>query len=150
MSTHFVRKEDTKHSWFLMDATDQVVGRVATSIAKILRGKHKVNFTRHVDNGDYVVVVNADKVNFTGNKWDEKKYYTHTGYVGGVRSRTAREMLKKNPTEILRLAVWGMMNKTHLARRQMMKLKIYTGTEHPHSSQKVQKLENRKDGKVIA
>ncbi len=135
MSTHFTKNTEIDRSWHVVDATDKIVGRVATEIAKVIVGKHKANYTPNIDNGDYVVVVNADKVRFTGNKWEEKKYYRHSGYSGGLKTRTAGEMLKVAPEEILRKAVWGMMNKSDLGRRQLMKLKIYTGKEHPHSAQ---------------
>lgn len=135
MSTHFTKNSEIDRKWHIVDAKDKIVGRVATEIAKVIVGKHKANYTPNIDNGDYVVVVNADKVRFTGNKWEEKKYYRHSQYSGGLKTRTATELLKVAPEEILRKAVWGMMNKSDLGRRQIMKLKIYAGTEHPHSAQ---------------
>lgn len=135
MKTSIVKKEEVDRKWFIVDASDQIVGRLATKLAKVLVGKHKPTYTPNVDNGDYVVVLNADKIRFSGNKWDEKKYYRHSTRAGQMKTRTAREMLEKKPTEILRLAVWGMLNKTNLSRRQLMKLKLYVGAEHPHKAQ---------------
>ena len=136
MSTHFTRKEDISRNWLVVDAKDMVVGRLCTNLAMYLMGKHKPSYTPHVDDGDYVIVINAEKVKFTGNKWDEKLYRRHTGFV---------------PAEIIRLAVKGMLpkNKT-LATRQLMKLKIYTGDKHPHAVQnpKAVKIEGR-TGKVM-
>lgn len=126
--------------WYIVDAKDLVVGRLATVIAKVLIGKHKPTFTRHADSGDFVVVINADKVHFTGNKWDGKLYRSHSDYVGGLKTKTAAEMLARHPDEIIRQAVWGMTGKTNLARHQMKKLKIYTGAEHPHAAQNPQPL----------
>jgi large subunit ribosomal protein L13 len=126
--------------WYVVDAKDQVVGRVATVIAKLMLGKHKPTFTRHADTGDFVVVLNADKVVFTRNKWNDKLYRDHSGYVGGLKTKTAKEMLARHPEEILRRAVWGMTNKSNLARHQMKKLKIYAGAEHPHAAQNPQPL----------
>jgi large subunit ribosomal protein L13 len=139
MSTHFEKNIDqNKKAWFLFDAKDQVVGRLASSIARVLIGKHKPTFTQHVDTGDFVVVVNADKIALTGKKWSDKTYHDHSGYVGGLKTKTATEMLDKHPEEIIRRAVWGMINKTKLGRAQLTKLKIYTGVEHPHKAQNPQ------------
>lgn len=136
MSTYSEKNIDQNtKDWFVFDATDKVVGRLATSIAKILVGKHKPTFTRHVDTGDFVVVVNVEKVAFTGKKWSDKTYHDHSGYVGGMKTKTATELMAKHPEEILRRAVWGMVNKTKLGRSQIKKLKIYTGGEHPHKAQ---------------
>ncbi len=126
--------------WYVVDANDQVVGRIATVIARVITGKHKPTYTRHVDTGDFLVVLNADKIVFTRNKWDSKLYRKHTGFVGGLKTFTARQMLKRNPEEILREAVWGMTNKTSLARHQMKKLKLYLTSEHPHQAQNPQAL----------
>jgi len=126
--------------WYIVDAKDLVVGRLATMLAKVLTGKHKPTFTRHADAGDFIVVINADKVVFTRNKWDQKKYYSHSGYTGGLKEKTAREMLDSHPEEILKKAVWGMTGKSQLARRQLLKMKIYAGAEHPHSAQNPQPL----------
>ncbi|MBI2606555.1 MAG: 50S ribosomal protein L13 [Deltaproteobacteria bacterium] len=136
MSTFSEKNIDqNKKDWFIFDAKDQVVGRLATNIARILVGKHKPTFTRHVDTGDFVVVINAEKAALTGNKWSGKRYYDHSGYVGGLKEKTALELMAKHPDEILRRAVWGMINKTKLGRNQISKLKIYAGTEHPHKAQ---------------
>jgi large subunit ribosomal protein L13 len=126
--------------WYIVDAKDLVVGRLATVLKDVITGKHKPTFTRHADTGDFVVVINADKVVFTRNKWDQKKYYDYSGYIGGLKEKTAREMLERHPEEILRRAVWGMTGKSSLARRQMKKLKIYAGAEHPHGPQNPQPL----------
>lgn len=113
------------------------MGRLASDIARVLTGKHKATYAPHVDTGDFVVVVNADKVAFSGQKWDDKTYHDHSGYVGGLKTKTAREMLNRHPEEIIRRAVWGMVNKTKLGRAQLTKLKIYTSATHPHTAQKV-------------
>jgi large subunit ribosomal protein L13 len=126
--------------WFVVDAKDQVVGRLATIIARVVTGKHKPTYTRHADTGDFVVVLNADKVVFTRNKWNDKQYINHSGYIGGIKIKTAKDLLANHPEEILRLAVWGMTNKTSLARHQMKKLKIYATGEHPHKAQEPQAL----------
>ncbi len=150
MSTYFTKKSEISRNWLVIDAKDVVVGRLATNLAVFLMGKHKPAYSSHVDTGDYVIVLNADKVKLTGNKWDEKLYRRHTGFVAGVKTRTAKEMLQKKPAEIIRLAVRGMLPKNmHLARRQLMKLKIYTGDQHPHAVQnpKTVKIEGR-TGKV--
>jgi large subunit ribosomal protein L13 len=126
--------------WYLVDAKDQVVGRLATVIARVITGKHKPTYTRHADAGDFVIVINADKVVFTRNKWDGKLYRDHSGYVSGLKTKTAREMLKRHPEEILRRAVWGMTNNTSLARHQVKKLKIYASESHPHKAQNPEPL----------
>lgn len=126
--------------WYIVDAQDQVVGRLATVIARLITGKHKPTYTRHADTGDFLVVLNAEKVVFTRNKWQDKLYRDHSGYVGGLKTHTAEEMRDKHPEEILRRAVWGMTNKSTLAKHQMKKLKIYTGSEHPHAAQNPQPL----------
>jgi large subunit ribosomal protein L13 len=122
--------------WYVVDAKDQVVGRIATVIARVLMGKHKPTFSRHADTGDFVIVLNADKVVFTRTKWDKKLYRYHTDYVGGLKTFTARDMLSRKPEKILWEAVWGMTGKTSLARHQMKKLKLYTGSEHAHQAQR--------------
>lgn len=126
--------------WYIVDAKNQVVGRLATVIARVVTGKHKATYTKHADTGDFVIILNADKVVFTRNKWDGKLYRRHTGYVSGLKTATAREMLARHPDEILRQAVWGMTNKSSLARHQMKKLKIYASSEHPHVAQNPQVL----------
>jgi len=136
MKTQYAKKEDVEHKWFLVDADDQVLGRMATKIATYLRGKHKPIFTPSVDTGDFVIVVNAEKVKLTGRKLDGKIYYWHTGYPGGIKSETARERMEKKPEEIIRDAVWGMLPKNRLGRAMFRKLKVYKGSEHPHKAQK--------------
>lgn len=122
--------------WYVVDADGEVVGRLATRIAAVLRGKNKPDFTPHVDTGDFVIVVNADKVRFTGAKLDDKEYQRYTGYPGGQRKRTAREMLDKRPEMVLELAIKGMLPKTKLGRSQIKKLFLYTNATHPHAAQK--------------
>jgi large subunit ribosomal protein L13 len=131
----FEPKGPNAPKWYVVDAKDQVVGRLATVLARVVTGKHKPTYTRHADAGDFIVVLNADKVVFTRNKWNTKLYRKHTGYVGGLKTYTAKEMLQRSPEEILRQAVWGMTNKSSLARHQMKKLKIYTAENHPHTAQ---------------
>lgn len=134
--------EGTPHAakWYIIDAKDQVVGRVATVLATLVSGKHKTIYTPHVDTGDFVVVLNADKVVLTRNKWKGKKYYNHSGYIGGLKEFTAEELLKRKPTEILRRAVWGMLSKSALSRHQIKKLKLYASDQHPHAAQNPQQI----------
>lgn len=127
--------------WWIVDLEGKTVGRVATRIAHILRGKHKATFTPHIDDGDYVIVINAEKVNFTGNKWADKTYYHHSGYVGGLKETTAEEMLERKPEEIIRKAVKGMLPRGPLGRAQLKKLKIYIGSDHPHTAQQAEVLD---------
>lgn len=126
---------DVEKKWYLVDAADKTVGRIATQIAVILRGKNNPQFTPHTDSGDFVVVINADKVKFTGNKLEDKVYYRHTGYSGGLRSRTAKEQLDREPTMILMSAVKGMLPKNTLGRKQLTKFKVFAGAEHDHAAQ---------------
>jgi large subunit ribosomal protein L13 len=141
VGAHFFEpKGPNAPKWYIVDAENQVVGRLATVIARVILGKHKPTFTRHADAGDFVIVINADKVVFTRNKWEGKLYREHTGYIGGIKTMTAKQMLQRRPEEILRLAVYGMTNKSSLARHQMKKLKIYTGKDHPHVAQQAQPL----------
>ncbi len=126
--------------WYIVDAKDMVVGRLATVIAKVVTGKHKPTYTRHADTGDFVVVINVDKVVLTRTKWDKKLYHDYSGYISGLKTRTAREMLAEKPEEIIRRAVWGMTGKSSLARLQMKKLKLYASAEHPHEAQAPQPL----------
>jgi large subunit ribosomal protein L13 len=141
MKTYVATPLDRERNWLLVDAEGQTLGRLATQIADALRGKRKPTYTPHVDVGDFVVVVNAEKISVTGSKLREKMYYRHSGYPGGLKSRTLGEMLERRPEEVIRLAVRGMLPKNRLARRQIVKLKIYAGPEHPHEAQKPQKLE---------
>ena len=135
MKTISTRQEDVDKKWILIDATDAVVGRLASFVATRLRGKHLVSFTPHVDDGDYVVIINAEKIHLTGNKITDKKYYRHTGYPGGIKETTPEKLNDKKPGEVLRLAVKRMLPGGVLGRKQLTKLKIYTGPEHPHSVQ---------------
>jgi len=126
--------------WWIVDLADQPVGRVASKIATVLRGKHKATYTPHMDDGDFIVAINADKIKFSGNKWADKTYYRHTGYVGGIRATTATEMLERHPTAILEKAVKGMLPRGPLGRAQLKKLKVYVGTDHPHTAQQPEQL----------
>ncbi len=134
-------KETVNKEWVLIDADGQVLGRVATLIASMLRGKHKTNFTPHVDCGDYVIVINAEKVEFTGNKWDDKEYVRHTGYPGGQRFTSAETMLKKHPERIIENAVRGMLPKNRLGRALFRNMHVYTGDSHPHEAQNPKKID---------
>jgi large subunit ribosomal protein L13 len=141
MRTYNAKPGEVERRWYVVDADGQTLGRLATRIADTLRGKGKAQYTPHVDTGDFVVVVNAEKVVVTGNKLDQKRYYRHSGYPGGLRSRTLREQLDRRPTEVIRKAVKGMLPKNRLARQQLNKLKVYAGPEHPHQAQAPQPLE---------
>jgi large subunit ribosomal protein L13 len=141
MKTFSAKKEDVTRRWLVLDAEDQVLGRLATKIARILSGKEKPTFTKHVDTGDFVIVVNADKVRLTGNKLDEKVYYRHSGYPGGIKGMTARELLEKKPEQIIKTAVKGMLPKNRLGVDMFGKLKVYAGPDHPHEAQKPEKIE---------
>jgi large subunit ribosomal protein L13 len=129
-----------QREWFVVDLENQVLGRAATRIASVLRGKHKPTFTPHVDDGDFVIVINADKVKLTGNKWGQKLYRRHSLYPGGLRETTAAEMRDKHPDRIVRSAVWGMLPKGPLGRKMLKKLKIYAGSEHNHAAQQPREL----------
>jgi len=135
MKTQFAKKGDVERKWYVVDARDAVLGRLATKIAVQLRGKNKPLFTPNVDTGDFVIVVNADKVRLTGNKMTGKVYYHHTGYIGGIKAETAREMFEKHPERIIEKAVWGMLPKNTLGKQMLKKLKVYRGAEHPHKAQ---------------
>ncbi len=141
MKTYSAKPGEITREWYLVDAEGKTLGRLATQIADTLRGKRKPQYTPHVDTGDFVIVVNAEKIHVTGNKLDQKRYYRHSGYPGGLRSRTLREQLDRRPTEVLRVAVKGMLPKNRLARQQITKLKIYAGPEHPHEAQNPRPLE---------
>jgi len=135
MKTYSAKTGEIPREWYVVDAEGQTLGRLATQIADRLRGKGKPQFTPHIDTGDFVVVVNAEKVAVTGKKLDDKRYYRHSGYPGGLKTRTLREQLERRPNEVLRKAVWGMLPHTKLGRRQITKLKIYSGPGHPHTAQ---------------
>tara|TARA_Y100000590_G_scaffold5990_1_gene7984 strand:+ start:300 stop:758 length:459 start_codon:yes stop_codon:yes gene_type:complete len=133
--TKFVKKDNINSKWFEIDATNAVVGRLATVVSKIIRGKNKTTFTPHMDHGDFVIVKNVDQIKFTGSKYQNKKYYRHTGYPGGIKETTPEKLSEKKPGESLKLAVKRMMPSGTLAKKQLSKLKIYSGSDHPHSSQ---------------
>jgi large subunit ribosomal protein L13 len=135
MKTYSAKPKEIEQRWYLVDAEGQTLGRLATRIADTLRGKRKAVYTPHIDTGDFVVVVNAEKIAVTGKKRDEKIYYRHSGYPGGLRERTFAEEIERRPTEVLRKAVKGMLPRNRLARRQLTKLKVYAGPEHPHEAQ---------------
>src|SRR5215204_5504568 len=141
MKTYVATPLDRERNWLLVDAEGQTLGRLATQIADALRGKRKPDYTPHIDVGDFVVVVNAEKISVTGNKRAEKRYYRHSGYPGGLRSRTLDEMLERRPEEVVRLAVKGMLPRTRLGRAQVRKLKVYAGPDHPHAAQKPEPME---------
>ncbi len=141
MKTYSAKESDVKREWYLVDAQGKVLGRLASEIARRLRGKHKPIYTPHVDTGDFVVVVNVDKISLTGKKLTDKMYYRHSGYPGGLRSTPAGKMLKEKPERLLHLAVRGMLPKNSLGRKMLKKLKIYTGGEHPHQAQEPQSLD---------
>ena len=133
--TKFIKKDDIKSKWFEIDAKNAVVGRLATIVSKIIRGKNKTTYTPHMDHGDFVVVKNVDQIKFTGNKFENKKYYRHTGYPGGIKETTPERLLTYKPGEVLKLAVKRMLPGGALAKKQLTKLKIYSGTDHPHKAQ---------------
>jgi large subunit ribosomal protein L13 len=141
MKTYLTPVKEIDRKWYLVDAQDMVLGRLASEIAKRLRGKHKATYSTFMDNGDFIVVVNADKVRLTGKKWDDKIYYHHTGYMGGLKEITAKELLAKKPGDLIMKAVKGMLPKNSLGRKQLKKLKVYAGGEHPHAAQQPEKLE---------
>ena len=141
MKTISVKKESVTREWYLVDATNKTLGRLSTEIAKRLRGKHKPEYTPHVDTGDYIIVVNAEKVKVTGNKMTDKIYYHHTGYPGGIKSITFDKLIERAPEQIIEKAVKGMMPKNKLSRSMLTKLKVYAGSEHPHAAQQPIRLE---------
>ncbi len=140
MKTEVAKAENVKRDWYLVDAQDIVLGRLATQIANVLRGKNKVIFTPSVDTGDFVIVVNAEKIALTGRKLDDKMYYHHTGFPGGLKEITAGKLLEKRPEDIIRKAVKGMLPKNKLARHMLKKLKVYAGASHPHDAQQPKNL----------
>jgi large subunit ribosomal protein L13 len=138
MKTQSLRKEDSQHDWYIVDASNMVLGRLATRLADRLRGKDKPTFTPHTDGGDYVVVINAEKVKVTGNKFNNKKYYTHSSYPGGLKIKIFKDLIKTKPEYIIEKAVKGMLPKNKLGKQIFKKLKVYKGSEHPHESQQPQ------------
>ena len=141
MKTFMLRKEDVEHKWYVIDAEGKTLGKVAALAASVLRGKHKPTFTPHVACGDNVIIINAEKVNLTGNKLEDKKYYNHSGYPGGLRERNAKTMIEKYPVEMVERAVKGMLPKNRLGRQMYKKLFVYEGSEHKHAAQKPESLE---------
>jgi len=135
MKTQFAKKGDIDRKWYVVDAKDAVLGKLATKVATYLRGKNKPVFTPNVDTGDFIIVINADKIKLTGNKVSDKVYYHHSGYIGGIKAQTAKELLEKKPETIIEKAVWGMLPKNRLGRTMIKKLKVYRGAEHPHQAQ---------------
>jgi large subunit ribosomal protein L13 len=141
MKTYVATPSDRQRDWYVIDAQGKTLGRLATQIADALRGKRKPAYTPHIDTGDFVIVINAEKIHVTGNKRTDKLYHRHSGYPGGLRTRTFEQMLERRPEEIIRRAVKGMMPRNRLARKQLTKLRIYAGPEHPHAAQKPEPLE---------
>ena len=141
MKTYVAKPDDRQRDWVIVDANGQTLGRLATQIADVLRGKRKPTYTPHIDTGDFVIVVNAEKIAVTGNKLKDKLYHRHSGYPGGLKTRTLQEQLDRRPEEVIRLAVRGMMPRNRLARKQLTKLKVYAGPEHPHAAQQPQAME---------
>ncbi|MBO8169423.1 MAG: 50S ribosomal protein L13 [Thermoanaerobacteraceae bacterium] len=136
MSTYMAKPNEVERKWYVVDATGKTLGRLASEVAKVLRGKHKPTFTPHVDVGDFVIVINAEKVKLTGKKLQQKKYYRHTGYPGGLKTIDYDTLLQENPEKAVQLAVKGMLPHTRLGRKMLKKLKVYRGAEHPHQAQK--------------
>jgi len=141
MKTFVAKPETVKRDWYVVDATGKTLGRLATELARRLRGKHKAEYTPHVDTGDYIIVINADKVAVTGNKDSDKIYYWHTGYVGGIKQATFKEMITRRPEAVIEIAVKGMLPKGPLGRAMFRKLKVYAGAEHQHAAQQPQVLD---------
>ncbi|KTD19685.1 50S ribosomal protein L13 [Legionella londiniensis] len=141
MNTYSAKPHEVKREWYVVDATDKTLGRLATEVARRLRGKHKAEYTPHVDTGDYVIVTNAEKITVTGRKYKEKMYYHHSGYPGGIKSISFDKLQEKNPVLIIERAVKGMLPKNPLGREMYRKLKVYAGTEHPHAAQQPKKLD---------
>lgn len=135
MGTYSAKQEDIKRNWHIVDANGKTLGRLASVVASVLKGKNKPIYTRHVDTGDFVIVVNADKVHLTGRKLDQKVYYSHSGYPGGLKSVTAGALMKKEPEKVIKMAVQGMLPKTRLGKQMLSKLKVYAGDKHPHAAQ---------------
>jgi large subunit ribosomal protein L13 len=143
LKTYVAKPSDRQRDWVIVDATGQTLGRLATQIADVLRGKRKPTYTPHIDTGDFVVVINAEKISVSGNKLADKLYHRHSGYPGGLKTRTLGEMLERRPEEVIRIAVKGMLPRNRLARKQLTKLKVYAGPDHPHVAQKPQPMETK-------
>lgn len=142
-TTFMAKSHEVERNWYVVDAEGQTLGRLASEVAALLRGKHKPTFTPHVDTGDHVIVINADKIELTGNKLKDKKYYRHSGYTGSLKERTAHEMRTHYPTKMLEIAIKGMLPKGPLGRQTIKKLNVYAGAEHPHTAQKPEVYELR-------
>ena len=138
--TYSAKDTDNQGRWYLLDAENAILGRLASTIAARLRGKHNPLFTPHVDTGDWIIVINADKVALTGKKWDQKNYYRHSGYIGGLKTITAKKLMEKRPEDLIRFAVKGMLPKNRLGRKLFKKLKVYSGEQHPHEAQQPEVL----------
>jgi large subunit ribosomal protein L13 len=141
MKTFSARAENIQRQWYIIDAQDYILGRLATEVARRLRGKHKPEYTPHVDTGDYIIIINADKIKVTGRKYDDKMYYRHSGYPGGLRTNSFKDLLERHPERIIKLAVKGMLPKNTLGRQMLKKLKVYAGVEHKHHAQQPQELQ---------
>ena len=139
--THSAKNSDNQGRWCLVDAENAILGRLASTVAARLRGKHNPLFTPHVDTGDWIIVINADKVALTGRKWDQKNYYRHSGYIGSLKTITAKKLMEKRPEDLIRFAVKGMLPKNRLGRKLFKKLKVYSGNQHPHEAQQPEILE---------
>ena len=139
--TYSAKDTDNQGRWCLVDAENAILGRLASTVAARLRGKHNPLFTPHVDTGDWIIVINADKVALTGRKWDQKNYYRHSGYIGGLKTVTAKKLMEKRPEDLIRFAVKGMLPKNRLGRKLFKKLKVYSGEQHPHEAQQPEVLE---------
>jgi len=141
MKTLSAKTIPENRKWYVVDAADRTLGRLASQVASRLRGKHQPSFTPHADTGDFIVVINAEKVKLTGRKWEQKTYYRHSGYMGGIKAITAQKLREKRPEDLVRYAVWGMLPKNRLGRQLYKKLKVYAGTDHPHEAQQPQPLD---------
>jgi large subunit ribosomal protein L13 len=139
--TPWVKKEEVKREWYIVDAKDKILGRLASKLAYMLQGKHRPDYTPHVDQADFIVIINADKIRLTGKKWDQKIYWRHSGYLGGLKLQTARQLLEKHPERLIYLAVKRMLPRNRLRKRLLKKLKIYAGPNHPHLAQNPKPLE---------
>jgi large subunit ribosomal protein L13 len=139
--TYSAKDTDNQGRWYLVDAENAILGRLASTVAARLRGKHNPLFTPHVDTGDWIIVINADKVALTGKKWDQKNYYRHSGYIGGLKTITAKKLMEKRPEDLIRIAVKGMLPKNRLGRKLFKKLKVYSGKQHPHEAQQPEVFE---------
>ena len=141
MKTYLAPVNEIEKNWYLVNAENKVLGRLAAEIASRLRGKHKPTFSTFIDNGDFIIVTNAEKIHLTGKKWSDKKYYHHTGYMGGIKEASAEKLMEKHPTELVITAVKGMLPKNRLGRAQLKKLKVYAGSAHPHEAQQPVELD---------